>query len=202
MDPSDLHMSVVYECWYALRQSYLGTRDKDGPHDGKAIDGNIVSDWNYLANDVPAFKAVKGQHGEESSVCDYFGTDDEYALKSGIGRGGQCVFFAQLILRRGAGYTRLLPKWSDLHPADYPSARDAQPGDLVFHKSGTDSGQMAVSVKRLTGGIDVVDSNYVGYNQEAYSVGVRDGKRHSEVIGRHTVTPSQIRNSNWRTLRW
>jgi len=81
------------------------------------------------------------------------------------------------------------------------SAKQAQPGDLVFRKTGI--WHVAICVKNMgSGGLDVVDSNYVGYGMYPITRGHRD----SELIGRHPISVGKINSEGWKTYsgrgRW
>lgn len=200
---SDPRKAIVYECWYALRKSYLSTPNDEGPHDGRTISGSTVSDWNYLASDQGAFDTMRGYYRSNSSVSPWFGTSDTYALKGGYGRGGQCTFFASLIIYRAVRKTVL---FYGAAAGNVVPVRYARPGDVILRKNyGGLTGQVphvAVVVKVLGDGLDVVDSNWVGYRYYP----VASGYLSSEIIGRHPLTWSQLDRESWRCLsgsgRW
>lgn len=204
---NNYQMAPVYECWFALRQSYLNTPNSEGPHSGLAVGGSVVSDWNYLASDPHAFNVIGNTYGSNFSVSSYFGLGDYYGRHNGYGRGGQCVSFAALILYRCRNYplTWLWPTsiWSSSRLWNRPSARNSQPGDLVFYmhfnsRGRFNDGHVGVVVKQMGNGIDVVDSNYVGYGSSAYAVGSYYGVSNSEMIGRHFVSNSQLGSGGWK----
>lgn len=191
---SNPRMSVVYECWFALRRSYLSTPNSEGPRGGLSIGGMTVSDWNYLNSDGNAINVIKGIYGSNVSRCAsgyscYSGY--YYGRTGGYGRGGQCVSFAATILLRSRNY-RLYWTWANTRPCNYSSARYAQPGDLIFRKTGI--WHVAIVVQNLGYGLDVVDSNWVGYG----SYRVRSGYSDSEIIGRHPYTWSQLDSGCWK----
>lgn len=206
---SDNRMAVVYECWYALRQSYLNTPNSSGPNSGRTYNGCIVSDWHYMTTDTNAVNYVLRTYGRSNvSVSSYFGTSDNYALQSGMGRDAQCVSFATMILYRARKGYSLVWNWGSISANynSYPSARNASPGDLVFYQNNSGH-HVAVCVRNLGGsGIDVVDSNWIGYGEKACSVGTYLGYCNSEMIGRHVITLSKIDGSGWKTYsgagRW
>jgi hypothetical protein len=145
MDPGNLRMSVVYECWYALRQSWLGRRDPEGPHDPPSDRyGHTQSNWDYLSNDMNAYNYVNSYYRQ-------------YPTR-GTGRGGQCPFFAALAIRRGTGRTPPF-FWNGCPNRDSGPAVNALPGDVIWKESSPH--HVAVAVKRLNASqMDVVDSNH------------------------------------------
>lgn len=194
---SDARKAIVYECWYALRQRYLHQPDDEGPHDPPDIGGNTVSNWNYIASDVVAFNDVRRRYGYYSTVSPNFGTSNAYGLQGGYGRGGQCTFFASLIIRRATGR---MPTWSfygSTRGSSLTDVRNAQPGDvIVAHRTytGAPYNHAAVVVKPLADGLDVVDSNWVGYRSHRITAGYPD----SELIGRHPLKWSKLSSDRYR----
>lgn len=194
---NDARMAIVYECWYALRQYYLSHPNDEGPHGHPDIGGMTVSNWNYPASDTVAFNDVRRRYGYYSTVSSSFGTSNSYALKGGYGRGGQCTFFATLIIRRATGRT---PSWSfygSTRGGALTDVRNAQPGDIIVanrNYTGAPYNHVAIVVKRLGGGLDVVDSNWVGYR----SYPIRSGYPDSELIGRHPLSWSRLSRDHYR----
>jgi len=198
--------AVVNECWYALRKSSTSP-STNGPSGGKSIGGNMVSDWNYMASDTSAASwIIKVNTANITQCTNYptasFLTSNAYGLKNGYGRGMQCLTFARYILYRSLHYTNGPTSWSTY--TSNISATKAQPGDIVYYKTGTNTGHVAICVKNMgTSGIDVVDSNFVGYNQ-GYSI--TGSARDSEIIGRHPVSIATINSQGWKTYsgqgRW
>ncbi|MBI2984621.1 MAG: hypothetical protein HYY50_03280 [Candidatus Kerfeldbacteria bacterium] len=110
---TDSRKAIQLECFYALSNTASGSsRNKIG--------GNYVSDWKYLLSDVAAYTKLKNHYGDNSSLW----TDDRFPsffsnmgyythmkekwtrsgpygeLATFYGRGGQCRYFANLILYR------------------------------------------------------------------------------------------------------
>lgn len=197
--------AVVLEAFFALRPSYDGGCDK-------TIKGNCVSSWNYLYNDLHGYSVVKGWYSCDSSVwavagdiggCANYGPISFYSnvasysfgtfggLYGPVGRGGQCKYFANLLLYRSASDQRLIPSYNRLNatePVETNMTKIVE-GDVIFtYNRGAVSNHVAivVQVKRdIYGNVssaDVVDSNYIsdtgGYNRE--------------VIGRHNFTISTL----------
>ena len=211
---SDRRMAVVYESWFALRRSYLQTPNSTGPTDGLTLKGRVASDWNYIGSDPNAFTQVRGVLSSNSSVCTYFGTGDDYGMKqsqNGIryGRGGQCTYFANLILYRALGGFQFSSNasagsggrfvWADLSQSAYPKATEAQPGDLVFIKSGV--WHIAVCVRRPSStSMEVVESNYTGYGESTHSVGIYNGTHNSELIARRIINFTNDDANGYRAI--
>lgn len=187
--------AVVLETFYSLRPTYDGGCDK-------TIGGNCVSNWNYLNNDWGAYNAVKGWYGSNSSTWSLFYSDVAsygYSTSGGsygpVGRGGQCKYFADLILYRSEASTRLSPGNHTL--SDYPTMwvnteinlTKAVEGDvvLVYGVSGyTNHVAIVVEIKKTNGvvtGLDVIDANYISDIS---------GTTNREVIGRHLFLLSSI----------
>ncbi len=141
-EPRNLRISVIYECWYALRQGWLGRKNLSGPHDPPADRwGHTRSNWDFLSSDMGAYNTVCGWSGQRPA--------------RGEGRGGQCPFFARLILLRGTGFRFGRDFWGRRH--DDGPAVNARPGDLIFKQNY----HVAVAVQRLSSThMDVVDSNW------------------------------------------
>jgi hypothetical protein len=211
---SDRRMAVVYECWYALRRSYINTPNASGPYGGLVIDNCVVSDWNYLASDysstnwmvtsAPTYTKYITQCTDYPTAS--FLCSNTYGLKNGYGRGMQCVAFARYILYRALRYSKGPTSWSTYVQGANGSASLAKPGDLVFrYNSVNKSGHVAVCVKNMgASGIDVVDSNQVGYKKYGkYSIA---GGPDSEIIGRHPISLNTINTQGWKTYsgrgRW
>ena len=193
----------VYEAIYAMRQSEAVYGPPNAyPPIGGPVWNCAVSNWNYLANDPNAFNTVRGWMGSDSSVSGYFGTNSNYALQSNFGRGGQCTFFATLILYRALGGYPIMSRegykgWYYGNPAlnNCPSALNAQPGDIVFYKAG-DAGHVALAVQRLNNNtLAVVDSNWVGFGYRQYAVGIYGGQLNSEIIGCHILSVGDQRST-------
>jgi hypothetical protein len=203
---SDPRKAVFYEAWYALRESFLRTPNDAGPTGGAKIwDSTCLSNWNYIGSDPNAFtkvQAIPGKVNASVATDPQFATGDAYGKKSGLGRGGQCVYFGCLILYRALnGFMFSTDKshsnfrWSDLTSRNYPSATEAVAGDLVFKPDGTQ--HLAVCVGRSGNSLDIVDSNYFGTTGKdegkQYQVGKLTDKNgkfiawSSEIIGRHIV---------------
>jgi len=176
---SDPRTAVVLECYYALRP-YCSS----APY--KSIFGNAVSEWNYLCSDLNAYRVLKGWYGTAySSVWSLFYIDPpwSYGCYNGIGRGGQCRYFANLILYRSGVYQRCLPAYTS---AGLMQIRFARPGDVIQRTSGCRHTAVVVKVLEGIAGysvtrVDVIDSNFVG----------GDGQ---EIIGMHQIGGTDLSN--------
>ena len=220
---SNRQMAVVYEAFYALRNSWLNPPNTTGPTVANAGGTSItigsvkylVSDWNYIGSDWNAVSYVAappppkyGIGWDNATVADQsFFKGPKYGTYNGYGRGGECLFFVNLILWRSHLITdprQLYINWGSIvdtnmhgkNPSD--AAIDAQPGDLVFYKRTDIGNHIGICVQRLSStSIDVIDSNYIGtLKTKQYSVSPnnKDPKyaatyqTYSEIIGRHAVS--------------
>lgn len=156
--------AVVLEAFYALSQSHNGSSNK------RYQTGSYVwtaSDWNYLASDLNAYNRLINDwyHGYASVIPLFYSNVWAYGLYNGYGRGGQCMYFSNLLVFRSGTDSRYFPGYSSL-PKN-KSARCAQRGDVIFRWSGGPNGHVAVVVAILAGNssnctvsaVDVVDSN-------------------------------------------
>lgn len=193
---SDTREAIKYECFYALNPGHHGGSNKN-------IGGWAASDWNYLASDLWAYRVLKDWFGGCSSMwkgphsadptwgcwptkskgqyC-FYCYPHNYGLYDWFGRGGQCKYFANLILVRSGTYRYKLPTYQQVID-DYNGSRnytklagEAEVGDVLQTK--WVNGHTAVVVEILSGtpgewstSIDVVDSNFIG----------------DEIIGRHIL---------------
>lgn len=205
---SNPRRSAVLECFKALRPSHDGSSNK-------FINGNAVSDWNYLYDDYSAYITVKNfsvykpcyasdwaftnegcyyGHPESSFYSDpwnygygYFG-----GTANPVGRGGQCKFFANLVLYKSGSHTAAFPSYADMWSNGETNLNTVKEGDVIIKYTGTSSGNhtaIVVEIKRnyygqITG-LDVIDSNYIS------DIGTT---RNREVIGRHLFQIWDINN--------
>lgn len=159
--------AVVLEAFYALNSAHTGSSGKSVTSGGGTW---TASDWNYLANDSAAYSTMAGRYTTNTTVLyDYRTAPTSWGLTgSGYGRGGQCKFFANLLLYRSGTDTATFPTYASWSKAK--SARCAQKGDVIFRTSGGGTGHTAVVVEILSGSssacsvssVDVVDSNMLG----------------------------------------
>ncbi len=190
---SDRRKAVMFEAYYALRQGWLNPPNESGPFGGNQINGCVVGDWGYLNSDVGAFNHVVSRiTRKNASVSNENMLTWNYMMKASKERTGQCLFFTVLLLRRALSYD-LPVAWSK-YPASAPSARNAQPGDVVYYKHAGGSNHIGVCVLKTSAGIDVVDANFVGYG----TYRIRPGYSSSEVIGRHWLSNATINANGWK----
>lgn len=183
---SDPREAVVLEARYSLRPQIWG------PY--KSLNGNAVSEWRYILDDSNAWKVVTGWYGNANcSLLKYSGslifwTDPYlYALLYGYGHGGQCPFYANLVIYRSGVYrSKAIPSYKACRD-DYNGhryftkpANQLRPGDILRTKSGV-AYHTAIPVEVLAGksgssvtSVDVIDSNFIG----------------NEIIGMHTLKTS------------
>lgn len=191
---SNNRRAVVLEAFYALRPSHDGSCDK-------FIGGNCVSSWNYLYNDYSAYSTMKSWYGCNSSVwtfsgdgsgCSYpaaptsfYSNVAYYGYYGTYGRGGQCKYFANLILYRSGSDQRFMPSYANMWGNTESDLTRAVPGDILFANGFHTA--IVVEIKRTSGvvtGLDVIDANFVS-----------DSGSNREVIGRHEFKISQIQGT-------
>lgn len=205
---SNNRRAVVLEAFYALRPSYDGGCDK-------TINGNCVSNWNYINNDTYAYGVVKGWYGCNSSVWTTSGDGSGcynnnypvsfwtsygyyYGYYGTYGRGGQCKYFANLILYRSGSYQTALPAYPSniTSNTDYETnMQNAVEGDVLVtlnEGSGYNTRHTAivVEIKRsgtTVTGLDVIDANFISDN----------GSLNREVIGRHLLSTSYLQQHSY-----
>ncbi|MGH7964627.1 MAG: hypothetical protein ACRERD_22920 [Candidatus Binatia bacterium] len=206
--------AAVLESFLALRETYDGGCDQ-------VINGNCVSSWNYLASDEVAYEKIKNAYGcnlasDWKQPWDYCGQESRFPTSffediwsygyDGVGRGGQCKFFVNLILYRSGTDQRILPPYSHVSVRDMfdDSTTDltrAREGDIIFRHETDVNGKsslphiaIVVEIKRdvygRVTGLDVIDSNYTPLSD--------DRTRNREVIGRHLFSLSQLRTLRYR----
>ncbi len=211
---SNNRRAVVLEAFYALRPSHDGSCDKtingncvsswnylandsaayktvNGwyrcdsslwavPDDKKKDNGCISSDLDY-------------RYVNFSSPVSFYSKIESYGYGAfggsygAVGRGGECKFFANLILDRSGADVRRLPPYQVSNPSpknpdmlsnsstDWSKVKE---GDVIF--SLLPHTAIVVEVKKDKGnvtGVDVIDSNYISDS----------GAGSREVIGRHQL---------------
>ena len=212
---SNKRRAVVLEAFYALRPSHDGSCDRTIPSPTGEGSGNCISTWNYLASDTYAYNLIRGWYGCNASIwalpgdgsgCggsypfSFYNNVYGYGYSNGpygfVGRGGQCKFFADLVLyRSGAQKLRndephALPRYEEMWANSTTELHTAREGDVLikFNSPGFDHTAIVVEVKRTNGvvtGLDVIDSNFVS---DSFPTSGR------EVIGRHLFKLWQIQN--------
>lgn len=196
--------AVVLEAFYALRPSHDGGCDK-------TINGNCVSNWNYLNNDPSAYGVVKGWYGCYSSVWTTSGdgsgcANNNYPISfynnpasygygtfggsyGNIGRGGQCKYFANLILYRSGSDQGTFPTYSNMWANTETDMTKAKEGDVIltYNNGITNHVAIVVEIKKdgngQVTGLDVIDANFVSDIS---------GTMNREVIGRHLFSISYL----------
>ena len=161
--------NIVSEAFYALSQSRSGGSSKKY----KDSNNNVwtMADWNWAKTDRDADGHVSRYIGCEDKwddncwSCNYY--RGKTGKKNGYYRGGECKFFANLVLYRssygwGDGKHLAIPH---LYSYANRSVRDADKGWVIQAPQypGKDYGQhTAIVVHKYPGGLDVVDSNFTG----------------------------------------
>ncbi len=151
---------IVSEAFYALNQSRTGGSNV-------SYHGCAMSDWNYVESDVAADQRVswwltcvnRGGAGGTLTMYDWNGQPKV------CHKGGYCRYFANLVLYRssygwGGNLHLVLPRAGTGYATR--SVRDAQAG-WVLQGSGANL-HTAIVVAVSSGGLSVVDANYIGGN--------------------------------------
>jgi hypothetical protein len=192
LSPDDRE-AVILEALISLRPDLYCS---DRPY--KAINGMAVSEYNYLEGDGPAYADLRNQYGTGYASLRpewaFYTNIHVYGLYGGYGRGGQCAYFANLILYRSGVYRRKFPTYAlcynDFNGARrYTKAvRDLKPGDVIRTK--TANGHTAIVIAILSRNsdgsvkaVDVIDSNFVSWPNTSKQ----------EIIGRHPLTRGDSR---------
>ena len=103
------------------------------------------------------------------------------------GRGGQCKYFANLILYRSGTHSAMFPSYSSMEGNSFKLDSDSnlekvKEGDVIFQTNVHTA--IVVGIVRSNGkvtSIDVIDSNFVGGNG-------------NEIIGKHRYSKDQLRS--------
>jgi hypothetical protein len=200
---NDRQQAVAYECFYALRSSWRNPPNTTGPT--AATEGSragigsspVVSNWNYIGDDPNAFSVIAGKMGDNSSVCPFFGTGSSYGTYQGFGRGGECLFFANLILFRSRFTTKRAQYYSWSSLTDSGVATAAKVGDLIFRVRD----HVMVCVKRNSdGSADIVESNWASNGKTSPNLVAPSREApyntYCEIIGRRNLSATELKN--WR----
>ena len=210
--------AVVLEAFYALNQNYDGSCGQV-TNDGKClsnwnflndplgssayqtvkpwydqdIGGSytcLASDWAIPANDngCPNLTTLNNPPSFYSDVSDY-GFSTAGGQYGTVARGGQCTFFANLLLYRSASDTQEFPSLSTMWANTDPNLQDVLEGDVlqVFNDPAQGFGNHITVVSQVyrngstVTAVDVVDANLLTdlFDQNGDRVEDR------EVIGRH-----------------
>lgn len=185
--------AVVNEAYYAVTGYWWYC-----PNVGAGQYDSRTGSYNYLLSDVGAYWHTRDYWTYRYPVVPYMtnngnsylrqlfvnGDLPSYGLYGNLGRGGQCKYFANLILyRAGVSGVDPMPTYATMNMQSR-SSKYAKPGDILFSSS---LPHTAIVTKVLQGnpnsgtvtGVQVVDSNWV----------TGDG---NEVIGAHNYYGSNL----------
>jgi len=152
--------NIVSEAFFALNQYRTGSSNV-------TYHGWAMSDWAYVESDRDADKRIswyiggcvnRGQAGSYRWMRDWDGTQKKCR------KGGYCRYFVNLVLYRcsygwGGGKHLVLPRSGTSYANR--NIRDARRG-WVIQANGSHGPHTAIVVEVYPGGLDVVDSNWVG----------------------------------------
>ncbi|MDP3057455.1 MAG: CHAP domain-containing protein [bacterium] len=148
--------------------------------------------WNFMDFDRPAqtrtINELGGVYyaGETTPIIDGW---VKYGFNNSIGRGGQCLFFVNLLLYRSEA-DRTAGKfnsWSyDIYPYATEMTNDRPwPGDIIFKPADSTSQHIAIVVSRSGDNVGVIESNGVGI---------------SEAISHKITTIPTLRNKGYKVF--
>lgn len=141
--------AMVKEAEYAMRGSYAGP-----------FYSGQTGMWNYMESDIEAQKIVVGRFG---SI--YAGSTTQIVngkVPNGWGKGGQCLFFVNLILyRSNSDRTTNQINWNSIEAKNAP-IEQVKAGDIIFKPR--PSPHIIIVDSRSGDNIWVIDSNY-GLNE-------------------------------------
>jgi hypothetical protein len=195
---------VVQEAYFALSFAANGTSHQ-------TINGNYAGSWNWLDSDYNAYRKVASWYGcnasdwavpGDGSGCypydryvsfysnpsgyGYSSIGSPYAL---FGRGGQCVYFANLVVYRSGVYTGSFGLLRDMWNVGNPNMHQVQFGDVIQRfddPSGAINHVAIVVAVYTTAGsvtsVDVIDSNWVSDS----------GAANHEIIARYNLSISTL----------
>lgn len=202
---------VVHQALYALDPLASGTSSQ-------TINGNYVGDWNWLDSDYTSYYTVMNwynyyQNGSwtcypsdfaaSGDVCPNLTghpVDSFYSNPSGYGyspiipevpygRGGQCTYFANLVVYRSGVDTKPFPSLANMWAQGNANMQDVQPGDVIIRYNTSRVNHVAVVVAVYASGgsvtsVDVVDSDYFPDTES--------GVQYPEIITRHNFTMTNL----------
>lgn len=125
--------------------------------------------WNYMTFDIPAQTRTIAELGGVWYAGDTTPVVNGYVPRGyfdGIGRGGQCLFFINLLLYRSEA-DRTSDKFNSWANDIYPYAAEMTsnrpwPGDIIFKPADSSSQHIAIVVSRSGDSVGVIESNGVG----------------------------------------
>jgi hypothetical protein len=175
--------AVVNEAWYAMSGDPYTCPTKQ-------YNGYTVSVWNYMANDISAQKELVRRFGSCAGWSAKKVADGYY---NNLGRGGQCLFFVNLILYRSEADQSYHNRWVKLE-SSYSDIIYMEYGDIIFTRnkwSKAGYNHTAIVVYRSGDTVGLIESNYVEPNPKA-----EFGK--GEIISYRTTTLSKLRNRGYK----
>ncbi|RJP89877.1 MAG: hypothetical protein C4518_09715 [Desulfobacteraceae bacterium] len=134
----------------------------------------------------------------------------EYGKAGGVGRGGQCKYFAHLILHRAIGMEEI-ESYDDMAKSQsIPAIKkdkitgitsvQAQPGDIIF-RTDYDHTAVVVEVDYSKKSVMVIESNmtFNGYYPDDVAWSCKSGSGESnEIIGTRTLSESVLKSESYK----
>lgn len=150
--------AMVREAWFALTHQ---------PAPYGPFQQGTLGNWNYLAYDIPSDREVARRFGFNVvnvgwTAMAVINGDTSKGYFDGAGRGGQCLYFVNLLLYRSEADRRQYDPdrvrhyyWPDVNrqAADITTVKA---GDVIF----VPSSHAAVAVQRSGDSVYIIESNY------------------------------------------
>lgn len=122
--------------------------------------------WNYMTFDIPAQTRTIAELGGVWYAGDTTPVVNGYVSRGyldNIGRGGQCLFFINLLLYRSEA-DRTAGKFNSWSNDIYPNSAEMtgdrpKPGDIIFKRADSTLQHIAIVVSRSGDNVGVVESN-------------------------------------------
>jgi len=146
-----------------IREAYFAVMGNVNAFPGTA---KQMGKWNYMDFDRPAQIRTIAELGGVWYAGDTTPIIDgwvKYGFKDGIGRGGQCLFFINLLLYRSEA-DRTAGKFNSWSQDIYPYAAEMigdrpRPGDIIFKRADSTPQHIAIVVSRSGDNVGVIESN-------------------------------------------
>lgn len=159
-----------YDRQAMIEEAYFAVTGVVGSHPTT----QTLGQWNYMTYDIPAQNTIIGRIGSGNAgwTTPVVSGTVPSGYVSGIGRGGQCLFFVNLLLyrseadRRAASGDNCNYCWYNIdsissHSVSIDSTRP-KAGDVVFRPRTYEPRHIAVVVARSGNDVWIVESNYLG----------------------------------------
>jgi len=174
-------IGAQYDRQAMIEEAYFSVTGVVGSHPYPT--SNLLGQWNYMTYDIPAQTLMINRVGgiyNAGDTAPVINGKVPYGYKDNIGRGGQCLFFINLLLYRSeadrrdssSGTCNYCWSYIETHKAVIDNVRP-KAGDVVFRPrvvgTNTKAMHLAMVVRRDGDKILIVDSNFANGagNEEA-----------------------------------